>query len=139
MSDISDLIRDKTILLFDGHCNFCSSTVQFILRHEKKPQLYFCSLQSDAGRSILEAFRIDPSQTDSLVLVEKGRAYVRSSAALRLSRYLRGLYPLLSAFFIIPPFIRNGAYNYIARHRYKWFGRSESCMVPQPEVKARFL
>lgn len=125
--------------MFDGYCNFCSSTVQFVIEKEKKPGLYFCSLQSPAGQAILQHFHIDRAITDSLVLIEREKAYVKSAAALRLSRYLRGLYPLLFGFIIVPPFIRNAVYDYIARHRYKWFGKSESCMLPDPKVKARFL
>lgn len=125
--------------MFDGYCNFCSSTVQFVIDKEKTPDIYFCSLQSQAGQAILQHFNIDPSVTDSLVLIEHGKSYVRSAAALRLSRHLRSLYPLLFGFIIVPPFIRNAVYDYIARHRYKWFGKLESCMLPDPKVKARFL
>lgn len=125
--------------MFDGYCNFCSSTVQFVIDKEKTPDLYFCSLQSQAGQAMLKLFNIDPSVTDSLVLIEHDKAYIKSSAALRLSRHLKALYPLLFGFIIVPPFIRNAVYDYIARHRYKWFGKSESCMLPDPKVKARFL
>ena len=134
-----DTLKDKTVLLFDGYCNFCSSTVQFIFEHEKNNRLHFASLQSETGRELLKHYNIDPEKTDSLVLIENNQAYVKSSAALRLARYLKALYPLLFGFIIIPPFLRNLVYDYIARHRYKWFGKSESCMLPDKQLATRFL
>jgi predicted DCC family thiol-disulfide oxidoreductase YuxK len=136
---MSEAIQHKTILLFDGYCNFCSNTVQFILKHEKNNALFFASLQSETGVELLNRYHIDPAKTDSLVLIENDRAYVKSSAALRVSKHLKGLYPALSAFMIVPPFIRNWVYDFIARNRYKWFGKSDSCMLPDASVKQRFL
>lgn len=132
-------LRHKSILLFDGYCNFCSSTVQFIFEHEKNHRLHFASLQSENGIALLKHYQIDPLKTDSLVLIENDRAFIKSSAALRLAKYLKNLYPLLAGFIIIPPFLRNLVYDYIARHRYKWFGKSESCMIPDKELAKRFL
>lgn len=132
-------LQHKSILLFDGYCNFCSSTVQFIFDHEKNNKLHFASLQSDTGIALLKHYQIDPLKTDSLVLIENNKAFIKSSAALRVSKYLRNLYPLLAGFIIIPPFLRNLVYDYIARHRYKWFGKSESCMIPDKELAKRFL
>lgn len=132
-------LQHKSILLFDGYCNFCSSTVQFIFDHEKNNKLHFASLQSDTGIALLKHYQIDPLKTDSLVLIENNKAFIKSSAALRVAKYLRSLYPLLTGFIIIPPFIRNLVYDYIARHRYKWFGKSESCMIPDKELAKRFL
>ena len=132
-------LRHKSILLFDGYCNFCSSTVQFIFEHEKNSKLYFASLQSDTGIALLKHYQIDPLKTDSLVLIENDQAFIKSSAALRLAKYLKNLYPLLTGFMIIPPFLRNLMYDYIARHRYKWFGKSDSCMLPDKELAKRFL
>lgn len=132
-------LEHKTVLLFDGYCNFCSNTVQFILKHEKKQNIFFASLQSEIGMELLQQYHIDPSQTDSLVLIENKRAYIKSSAALRVSKHLKGLYPALFAFMIVPAFLRNAVYDWIARNRYKWFGKSDSCMLPDPAVKKRFL
>lgn len=136
---IREEFRHKPILLFDGHCNFCNSTVQFVAKHEKKSRLYFTSLQSSAGRELLEHYQIDPAKTDSLVFIENNKAYVKSAAALRITKYMKGFYPILTVFLIVPAFIRNAVYDYIARHRYKWFGRSESCMLPDKELARRFL
>lgn len=138
-TDTPTLIQNNSILLFDGHCNLCSGVVQFILTKEKNNLLYFASLQSEAGAAILAHFHINPAEVDSLVLVEQGRSYIKSAAALRVARYLKGLYPWLFGFIIVPPFIRNMVYDYVARHRYKWYGRQESCMVPQPRWARRFL
>lgn len=136
---MNDALEHKTVLLFDGYCNFCNNTVQFILKHEKKQDIFFASLQSEIGTELLQQYHIDPSQTDSLVLIENKRAYIKSSAALRVSKHLKGLYPALFAFMIVPVFLRNAVYDWIARNRYKWFGKSDSCMLPDPAVKKRFL
>lgn len=127
------------ILLFDGYCNFCNSSVQFILKREKHQQLVFASLQSNTGKELLKQYNIDASKIDSLVLIDNNKAYIKSSAAIRLSKYLKGLYPLAQVFLIIPPFVRNVVYDYIARNRYKWFGKTESCMIPDQSIANRFL
>jgi len=132
-------IANKPVLLFDGYCNFCSNTVQFILKHERHQDLNFASLQSDTGVVLLKKYHIDPAKTDSLVLIENSRAYIKSSAALRVSKHLKGLYPALYAFMLIPAFLRNVVYDFIARNRYKWFGKSDSCMLPDASVKKRFI
>lgn len=136
---IREELKHKPILLFDGYCNFCSSAVQFMAAREKNREMYFTSLQSPVGLELLEHYRIDPATTDSLVLIENDKAYVKSGAALRTTKYMRGLYPLLKGFLIIPPFIRNFVYDFIAKRRYKWFGKAESCMLPDKELAKRFL
>lgn len=132
-------LKHKTILMFDGYCNLCNSSVQFVLKHEKGNQLFFTSLQSPAGQELLNHFNIDPAQTDSFVLIENNKAYVKSAAALRATKYLKGFYPILFSFIIVPPFIRNFVYDYIARNRYKWYGKSDSCMMPDENLSKRFL
>lgn len=132
-------LSHNTILLFDGYCNLCNSCVKFVLRHEKNPTVLFASLQSKEGIKLLEQFDINPQVTDSLVLIDNNKPYIKSSAALRLTKYLKGLYPLSMVFILIPPFIRNMVYDYIAKHRYKWFGKSDTCMVPDKNSVNRFL
>jgi len=132
-------LKHKTILLFDGYCNLCNSSVQFVFKHEKKEELYFTSLQSDTGIEILKHYDIDVNKVDSLVLIEHNKAYIKSSAALRATKYLKGLYPLLFSFIIVPVFIRNFVYDFIARNRYKWYGKSNTCMIPDKQVSHRFL
>jgi predicted DCC family thiol-disulfide oxidoreductase YuxK len=132
-------ITDKAIILFDGVCNLCNSSVNFVIRHDKKDHFLFAPLQSETGKKLLEKYAIDPSKTDSFILIENNKAFSRSSAALRLTKHLNRLYPLMYSLMIIPPFIRNGVYDYIAKNRYKWFGKKESCMIPTNEIKAKFI
>lgn len=127
------------IIVFDGLCNLCTASVQFILRHERKPHFRFASMQSKAGAALLEASGLASGDVDTFVLIEDGRAYVRSDAALRVARHLSAPWSLAAALAIIPRPIRDWAYRIIARNRYQWFGRRAACMVPSPEVRARFL
>jgi predicted DCC family thiol-disulfide oxidoreductase YuxK len=136
---MNEAINNKTILLFDGYCNLCQSSVQFVLRHEKKPELYFTSLQSEIGIQLLKHYSINPNEVDSLVLIENNTAFIKSSAALRLAKYLKGAYPIAFAFIIIPAFVRNSVYDFIAKNRYKWYGKQDSCMVPDKDLMKRFL
>lgn len=131
--------KPDELVLFDGVCNFCDATVQFIIRHEKKEELKFASLQSATARAILQKYELHEKATDSIVYIHKGRAYLKSSAALHLARRLKGLYPLLFGFIIVPPFLRNAVYDLIARNRYKWFGKKESCMIPSAAQRKRFI
>jgi predicted DCC family thiol-disulfide oxidoreductase YuxK len=109
------------------------------MRNDSKNHFLFAPLQSEIGQKLLKEFNIDPVDTDSIVLIEGGKASTRSAAALKIASKLKGLYPLLYAGMIIPSFIRNGIYNYIAKNRYKWFGKKESCMIPTPEMRAKFI
>ena len=127
------------VILFDGVCNFCNSSVNFIIQHDKKKHYKFSALQSDAGRLLSEKYGIDQSKIDSIILIENGDVFVKSSAILRITKSLNYLYPLLFGFIIIPKFIRDGVYDFIARNRYKWFGKKEACMIPSPEIKSRFI
>ena len=136
---MNDILKNKTILLFDGYCNLCHSSVQFVLKHEKKQELYFTSLQSPIGVEILTYYKINSTKNDSLVLIEKNKAYTKSSAALKLSKHLKGLYSLGFIFMIIPTFIRNWVYDFIAKNRYKWYGKKNSCLIPDENLAKRFL
>ena len=127
------------ILLFDGYCNLCNNCVKFVLRHEKNTDIQFASLQSEVGLALLQKHAINPKEIDSLVLITQDAVYLKSSAALRLTKYFKGLYPLLIILLIVPVFIRDGVYDYVARNRYKWFGKQDNCMIPSPEIKNRFL
>ena len=136
---MNNILRNKTILLFDGYCNLCHSSVQFVIKHEKKPELYFTSLQSPIAKEILTYYKIDSTKINSLVLIEKNKAYTKSTAALKLGKYLKGLYLLSSIFIIVPPFIRNWVYDFIAKNRYKWYGKQDSCLMPDENLAKRFL
>lgn len=127
------------IILFDGICNMCTGSVQFIIKRDPKQTFTFASLQSDAAKELKLKHNIS-EDVDSVVLItEKGRVFDRSSAALRIAAKLKGGSKLFAIFLIVPPFIRNSVYQWIAKRRYDWFGKKQACMVPSPEQRERFL
>ncbi|MBZ4188319.1 thiol-disulfide oxidoreductase DCC family protein [Niabella beijingensis] len=126
------------VILFDGVCNLCNNTVQFVIRHDKKDRFRFAALQSPAGQQLLQEYAL-PHSFESFVLLQNNRAYRRSAAALKVVQQLGGLWPLLAFGWVIPAFLRDRIYDFIARNRYKWFGRSGHCMIPTPQLQARFL
>ena len=132
-------MENKAIILFDGVCNFCDRSVQFVLKRDKKAYFNFASLQSEIGQNLLEKYKIPKDKFESLVLIENDKAYLFSTGALRIARKLNGAWPLLYGFIIIPPFIRNFFYKLIANNRYRLFGKKEECMIPSPEWRSRFL
>lgn len=129
----------QPILLFDGVCNLCSSSVQFVLARNKKENIQFASLQSSYARQKLKEAKLPANYTDSLVLVENGKYYVKSDAALQLAKYLTGFWKLASLLRIIPRFVRDPLYTWIAHNRYDWFGKSDACWIPSAKWKNRFL
>jgi len=131
--------KTPIIILFDGVCNLCNGTVQFILKRDKKKQFRFASLQGKFGQDILNKFGLPGGNPNSFILQEGEKIYTHSTGALRVFRHLGGIWKLLYAFIIVPRFIRDGVYNYIAANRYKWFGKKESCYIPSPALKNRFL
>jgi len=126
------------VILFDGFCNLCNSSVQFILKRDKKGVYRFASLQGEIGQELLGKWGIEP-EINSFVLIEENRVYVRSTAALRVCFHLKGAWIALAIFLLIPAKFRDILYNFIANHRYKWFGKQESCLLPQSEWRERFL
>ena len=132
-------MKEHPIILFDGICNFCDSTVNFVIRRDTAGRMKFAALQSEAGQALLTQHNLSITSFDTFIFLENGKAYTRSTAALRLCRHLPGAWPLFYGFIIVPGFIRNSTYNFIARNRYKWFGQKESCMVPGPLTRQRFL
>lgn len=129
------------VVLFDGVCNLCNGVVQFLIDHDPKAKLRFASLQSEAGRKLLleHGMKAPEGDPDSIVFVVGGRAYAHSTAVLRIALALGGLWSVLAVGYVLPRFLRDALYRFIARHRYSWFGREESCRVPTPELRARFL
>jgi predicted DCC family thiol-disulfide oxidoreductase YuxK len=127
------------VILFDGVCNFCNSAVNFTIRRDKHKTIKFAPLQSDIGRALLQQHSLPENDLRSFLFIENGKMYNRSTAALKVCRYLKGLWPLCYGFIIVPAFIRNAVYDFIAKNRYKWFGQKQECMIPTPDVKARFL
>ena len=137
---IEDLPKDKKIILFDGVCNLCEASINFIIEKDKKDIFRFVSLQSELGLNIIKYLGIDTNQIDSIILYEPGIAYYyKAEAALKIAGKLSGIYNLLWLFSFLPVNITNSIYDYIAKNRYKWYGKKEACLLPTPELKSKFL
>lgn len=132
-------MEQQPIILFDGVCNFCNSAVNFTIRRDKNKVIRFAPLQSTIGHQFCRQYNLPTEEMRSFIFIENGIAYTQSTAAIKVCKYLNNLWPLCKVFLIVPKFIRDGAYNWIAKNRYKWFGTRQSCMIPTPDVKARFL
>jgi predicted DCC family thiol-disulfide oxidoreductase YuxK len=138
--EIADLPIDKKIILFDGVCNLCNASVQFVIKHDKKDIFRFVPLQSALGMKIINHIGIDIKNTDSIIVYEPTKAYYyKAEAALKVVDEFGGIYSLLKILTVFPKFISNTVYDYVARNRYKWYGRQDACMIPTPELKAKFL
>ncbi|MCB4797555.1 thiol-disulfide oxidoreductase DCC family protein [Neotamlana laminarinivorans] len=132
--------ENKKLILFDGVCNLCDSSVQYVIKHDKKNMFLFTALQSDIGKQIIKKFNIDTKKTDSILLYTPNKSIeYKSTAALKIAYYLGFPQNVISIFLIIPTFIRNAVYDFIAKNRYKWYGKKEACMIPTPELKEKFL
>ncbi|HYW11582.1 MAG TPA: thiol-disulfide oxidoreductase DCC family protein [Longimicrobium sp.] len=127
------------IVLYDGVCGLCDRSVQLILRNDRRGRFRFAALQSDAGRALLERFGLPPEALDSVVLVEGGHAWRKSRAALRIARRMDAPWPLLWPLAIVPRPVADVFYDLLAKNRYRIFGKLDACMIPPPEVRARFL
>ncbi len=130
---------EHPIVFFDGVCNFCNGSVNFIIRRDPKKVFRFAPLQSAVARQHLQALENSHPDLDSIVLMEGDRVYVKSSAALRIARKLSGLWPVFYILVILPRSLRDWVYDWFARHRYQWFGKTDSCMIPSREIEALFL
>ncbi|MDQ0271380.1 thiol-disulfide oxidoreductase DCC family protein [Cytobacillus purgationiresistens] len=128
----------EKIILFDGECNFCDRSVQFILKRDDEALFRFASLQGDAGQKLLQQYDV-PADTDSFIFIDGNQCHDRSSAALNVFRHLSGGWKLLYGLIIVPKPIRDVFYNILAKNRYKWFGKKESCTLPSPDTRKRFL
>ena len=127
------------VVLFDGVCNLCNRSVKFIINRDPAAKFRFAPLQSETGKNLISEFKLDNDNLDSIILVENSLCYIKSTAVLKILRKLGSLWPLLYVFIIVPPVIRDYFYDIVARNRYKWFGKEERCMVPNPDVEKRFL
>jgi predicted DCC family thiol-disulfide oxidoreductase YuxK len=132
-------MNSQAVILFDGVCNFCNSVVAFVIRHDHEGYFKFAPLQSEAARRLVSGFKFQVSNFDSIALVENNSVVFKSTAALRIARKLGALWPLLYAFIIVPRPLRDAAYSWIARNRYRWFGKRDACMVPAADVRSRFI
>ena len=126
------------MILFDGVCNLCNASVQYVIKHDKKRLFRFTSLQSSFGKKILKENNLPQNTFNSFILLDNNKIYTRSTAALLVAKKLSGFIKLLYGFIIVPKFIRDFVYDVIARSRYKWFGKKEACWVPTPELKSLF-
>jgi len=138
---ISKVPTDKQLILFDGVCNLCNSSVLYVIKRDKKDKFLFAPLQSDIGKTIINKFQIDTDNTDSILLYNPKNESLsyKSSAALHVAKQLGFPINILSVFLIVPTFISNWVYDYIAKNRYKWYGKKDVCMIPTPELKSKFI
>ncbi len=130
---------EQPVILFDGVCNLCNSSVLFIIQRDPQAKFRFASLQSDFGKAQMQRFGLNNSELNSVLLIKQGILYQKSNAALEVARNLTGGWPLLYGLKIFPVFLRDWVYNWIARNRYRWFGKKDACMIPTPELKSRFV
>ena len=135
-----NLPENKKIILFDGVCNLCNSSVQFVIEHDEKDIFRFVALQSDLGKEIIKHIGIDATKIDSIILYEPGIAYYyKSNATIKIAETLGEFLSMIWIFKILPLSIRDLVYDYIAKNRYKWYGKKENCMIPTPEIQSKFL
>lgn len=132
-------MKSTSIILFDGVCNLCNGAVQFVIRHDPDQQFLFAALQSNAGLQLLNQYNIQSATLSSFILIQDGKYYTKSTGALRVARRIKGPWQFLYILIIVPKFIRDVVYEWIAQNRYRWFGKKDSCMIPSPEIMARFL
>jgi predicted DCC family thiol-disulfide oxidoreductase YuxK len=132
-------MNEHPVILFDGVCNLCSSSVQFVIKRDTKNVFRFASLQSDFSQQTLREHHLSQKDFDSFVLLKNNKVYTNSTGALMVFRELNWAWPLLYSLMIIPSFIRNAIYKFIARRRYKWFGKKEECWLPSTELKKKFI
>jgi predicted DCC family thiol-disulfide oxidoreductase YuxK len=130
---------NRPVLLFDGVCNLCSRTVQFIIKKDKRKKFMFGSLQSRFGQEVLRKNKLSPSDFNSFILMVDGKLYTHSTGVLRTMKLLGGGWKLLYGLTIVPRFLRDRIYNWIASNRYRWFGKKEECWLPTEELKSRFI
>lgn len=130
----------QPLILFDGVCNLCQRSVQFVIRNDRHAVFRFASLQSAVAASLLEDFDYDDERLESVVLIDGGRLYRKSRAALHIARRLDKGWPLFFyLFFWVPSFVGDPIYSFIGRRRYRWFGKKDECWIPAPDISARFI
>lgn len=131
--------QPKSIIFFDGVCNLCNASIDFVIQRDKEDHFLVGALQEDLSRKILSSYDVREDYLDSLVVLEKGEIYYKSTAALKIARHLSGLWPAFYPLIFIPRFLRDPIYNWIGSNRYRWFGKKSTCRLPTPAEKAKFL
>ena len=135
-----DLPKNKKIILFDGICNLCNSAVTIVIKQDKKNTFLFAAIQSKKGKEIIDYLEIDIVKIDAIILYEPGVSYeVKSTAALKIMNDFGQFWQLTKLLWVFPKSLRNQVYDFIAKNRYKWFGKKESCMIPTNDLKSKFL
>jgi predicted DCC family thiol-disulfide oxidoreductase YuxK len=132
-------VNENPVILFDGVCNFCNGAINFVLKQDRKSVFRFAPLQSEAGRRLLQQYNLPTEEFESFVLIDQGKVYKKSNAALRVMNKLPWYWKESQIFRVIPTIFRDAIYDFIARNRYKWFGKKDQCMVPTAEMRSRFL
>jgi predicted DCC family thiol-disulfide oxidoreductase YuxK len=132
-------LPDKPVILFDGVCNLCNGSVQFVIKHDTEKKFLFASMQSEAGQAILKHFGLPTENFNTFVVIENGIIYTKSTGVLKEASILGGWFKIFTIFYLVPAFVRDIFYNFVAKNRFILFGKKESCMIPTPELKARFL
>jgi len=134
------MVSEKKIILFDGVCNLCNGAVKFVIKRDKRDLFRYAALQSETGQQLTKERKIDTATVDSIILIEPGVAYfIKSDAALEIAKDLSGAWPLIAIFKWVPGSIRDSIYDWVAKNRYTWFGKQESCMIPTKELQHKFL
>lgn len=138
---IKEVPKSKQLILFDGVCNLCNNSVLYIIKRDEKNIFLFAPLQGEIGNKIINYFKINTKKIDSILLYDPitDKIYYKSNAALRIANQLNYPTKLLSIFYIIPTVVRNWVYNFIAKNRYKWFGKKDACIIPNPKLQAKFI
>lgn len=136
--DLKKSIKQDQVLLYDGECSFCNGAVQWIIARDPEANISFAAQQGEIGQSLILKHHV-PADVDSLIFIDGGKAYIYSDAALKLCSYLHGRWPLAQYLAIIPRFLRNAVYKFVAKNRYTWFGKQQACMIPTPEIRARYM
>ncbi|NRB60950.1 MAG: thiol-disulfide oxidoreductase DCC family protein [Winogradskyella sp.] len=138
---MDNMPKDKELILFDGVCNLCNSSVLYVIKRDQNNRFLFAPLESETGQAVIKKFNIDTDAIDSILLYKpkNDKIFFKSTAALQVGKHLGFPLNLASIFFIIPTFIRNWVYDYVAKNRYKWYGKKDACMIPTPELKSKFL
>lgn len=129
----------KSLIFFDGVCTLCNNSIDFIIRKDNKGRFLVGSLQDEYSKKILSKYDVKEDYLDSLVLLEKDEVYYRSTAALKIARHLSGLWPIFYPLILLPRFLRDPVYDWIGQNRYRWFGKKDSCRIPTPEEKEKFI
>ena len=130
---------EHPVILFDGVCNLCTGSVQYVIKHDPKRLFRFASLQSEFGQKILSDHQLPANTFNSFILLDDKKIYTRSTAALLVAKRLKGIMKLLYVFMIVPTFIRDAVYNIVAKNRYRWFGKKTECWLPTPELNSLFI